>query len=339
MVKNLSKRNLSIAERRSRLPVAYRVGIIALALLYGIVLASLPLEALYDRPTYIFWAGHSEEILRNFWSQGILVTLANEPLWWSINIFLSFFFTPEGIVRTLIIIPAIIVAYLILQADPKHFIWLLLFLFVPGVIRHHIMAIRQGVAVAIFLLAWFSTNKYWRRFLFLLTPLVHVSFFIVLVLMALTWLVRKMRFAYELRSLAFLCIGIAMGIGGMAWLGEMVGSRQAEALTIEWYAARMPEASGLGALFWTMIFVIYSLQGKVFTRNHTFELGSIIFYISTYHFLPIAGRIFTSILPVVLLAGLELTGWRRLAFGTLVLSWVVLYYGLRWSQPWLGFGV
>jgi len=309
-----------------------------IALIYGIILASLPLETLYDRYTHVVWAAHSRELLQNFWSQGVLVALANEPLWWLINIFLSSFLGPENTVRTLIMVSATIFAYLMLRVSPKHFIWLLLFLFVPGVIRHYIMAIRQGVAVTMFLLAWFSTNKHWRRILFLLTPFVHISFFIALMLLVVANVVRKMRFAYDLRTIAFLCIGVTAGIGGIKLIGEMVGARQVEALTTGWYASRMPEASGLGALFWSIIFVIYSLQGKNFTRNHAFELGSIIFYISIYPFLPIAGRVFTSVLPVVLLASLELTRWRRLVFCTLVLSWVGFYYGQRLSQPWFGFG-
>jgi len=331
--------SLNLPKLPAEVTFPYRAAIIVIAVAYGSVLGSLPVQAFYDRDGYLFYATHAEEILRTFWSQGILVGLVNEPLWWLINVFLSFFLTPEGIVRILIIVPAAIVAYQILRVNPRHFLWLLLFLFVPGVIRHYIVTIRQGVAVAIFLLAWFSSAKYWRKFLFLLTPLVHVSFFIVLGLMALTWLVRQMKFAYDLRSLAFLSLGIAMGIGGMAWMGEIVGARQAEALSSGWYSSRMPEASGLGAIFWAVILVLYSLQGRSFTRSHAFELGAMFFYISTYPFLPIAGRIFTSVMPVVLLAGLELTGWRGLLFRGLVLSWVVFYYGLHWSQPWLGFGM
>jgi hypothetical protein len=76
-----------------------------------------------------------------------------------------------------------------------------------------------------------------------------------------------------------------------------------------------------------------------FLKAHVFETGLIVFYLSTYWLIEVTARIFESGVLLVLMAGLALSGWRRLGF----LAMIVVFGGVMWSmrigKPAMGFGV
>ena len=308
------------------------VTILLIALGYGLVLAGLPLEVFKDRANYLIYADQSLLIFLGHWSQGVLTGLANEPIWLLINAGLNLIFEPETTLRIIIGVPASIVAYLVLRTDSKNFIWLLLFLLLPQILKNHIVHLRQGVAISIFLLGWFSNSRSLSWFLLLLTPFIHASFFFILALLALTTIASKLRLAADLRNILFVVFGLATGVS-LAGLAQYLGARQA--LEYDFTTAQI---SGLGFIFWTMVLVILISQGRSFMRQHAFAIGSLVFYLSTYFFIEVTARIFESSLAILLLAGLQMSGWRRITFISMIMSYGVLGYALRLDQPWLGFG-
>jgi len=142
-----------------------------------------------------------------------------------------------------------------------------------------------------------------------------------------------MRFAADLRTLTFVLAALVVGTG-LVRIAVLLGARQATE-----YQFTATDVSGLGFVFWFVMFLILCLKGKVFMRKHAFELGAIVFYLGTYFLIEVAARIFESVLIPVLLTGLNLTSWRRLAFYALLMLYTVLWYSLRLGQPWLGWGV
>jgi hypothetical protein len=61
--------------------------------------------------------------------------------------------------------------------------------------------------------------------------------------------------------------------------------------------------------------------------------------LGTYWLIEVTARIFESGLPLVLLAGLSLSGWRRVVFLFAVLGSGSLMWLMRLGQPAMGFGI
>lgn len=312
---------------------AYTAGIIVLALAYGFALASLPLEGFQDRSNYLTYAETAPLILFGYLQDGWLSVLANEPAWLAINAGLSLWLPPETIVRVLIFVSATTVAYTILRLGPQHFLWLLLFLLVPNVIKNYVIHLRQGIAIAVFMLGWQSSSRFWRAAFFAAAPLIHASYFFVLLLLALSRLTREFKFAADLRFLSFLISGLGTALT-LGVLAQAVGARQAEV-----YEFTMDQISGVGFVFWFFILLIFMIDRREFLTRHSFAVGAIVFYLSSYFFVEVSGRIFESAILVVLLAGLDLRGWRRGIFVGAILSFSCASWIVRLSQPALGFGI
>ena len=166
---------------------------------------------------------------------------------------------------------------------------------------------------------------------FVMTPFIHASFFFILALLALTWVLRSIRFAPDLKTISYIAAGIGFGLG-LGVLAELLGARQ-----VGTHAFERTDVSGLGFLLWVMILGIMLSAGKTWLRDHAFESGVVIFYLATYWLIEVTARIFESGLVVVLLAGLTLRGWRRQVFLGIVLGAGALAWVLRIGRPALGF--
>jgi len=309
--------------------LAYHLSLILISLSYGFILSSMPLTIFKDRFAYLRYAENSLDKLFQYWANSPLTGIVNEPLWLLINYVLSIFFTPENVLRVIIFIPATITALIVLQHGPKHFIWLLVFLLMPQVIKSHIIHLRQGLASTVFLMGWLSCKPTIRLTFIAITPFIHSAFFIVIMLLALSKIANHLRISVDLRATLFTIAGIFMGIGGLHWASEVLGARQAGI-----YSFEMKAASGLGFVFWFLVLLVMSLQGRDFIRRHTFELGTIIFYLSTFFFIEVATRIFKCTMIPLLLAGIYLTDWRRQVFFILIVFYGVSQHALDFYNSW-----
>lgn len=304
-----------------------------LALSYGLVSSQLPDSTFKDFHNYLVYAENSWAILIGYSLRGPVSVLANEPVWLLLNASLATYFVPETVVRLIIFLSGSSVSWLVLRHYPQHFVWLLLFLFLPQVIKNHLIHLRQGAAIALFLWGWFSVNRTVRYLLFGLTPFVHASFYFVLALLWLTWTLRQIRFAADLRTIAYIAVGLTVGVSA-GWLAQVAGARQAAQYNFE-----TTDVSGLGFLLWLMVAGILLTGGRKYLRKYAFESGVVIFYLVTYWLIEVTARIFESGLMLVLIAGLGLHGWRKQAFLAVILGSGALAWLMRVSRPALGFAV
>jgi hypothetical protein len=309
------------------------MAILWIAAMYGGGLALLPLDEFLDRENYLAYAANSWDIFLRYWDSGALITLANDPLWLLINAALGRVFSPEITLRALIFAPATVVAYIVLTTEPRHFLWLLLILFVPQVIKNHVIHLRQGAAISVFLMGWFSPSRFRHWILLSAAPMVHSSFFFILALLLMTGLFERLRLAADFRTLGVASAGILVGTG-LGWLATSIGARQAEE-----YVFGSAPVSGLGFVFWFAMLVVFLSEGGAFRRRHAFECGIVVFYLSTYFLVEVTARIFESGLVIVLLSGLALTGWRRQIHVALLLFYSMAYWMSRVEDPWMGFGI
>lgn len=304
---------------------------LVVALTYGFLLSQLPDVHFKDFNNYLIVAQSSGLIALKNADDGLLRFLSNEPVWLLINTGLGLFLDPEVVVRVIIFFSASSAAWLILRNHPQFFIWLILFMFLPQVIKNYLIHLRQGAAVAVFLWGWFSDRRSTRCLLIGLTPLIHASFFFILALLLLSSALRLVRFASDLKIVTYVASGVIFAFS-LSLLTELLGARQAEQ-----YSFERSVVSGLGFFLWSTLLCIMLSTDKKWLRDHTFEIGIVVFYLATYWLIEVTARIFESGLIIVLLAGLTLRGWQQRAFLAIVLGAGVFAWFLQTGQPSLGF--
>ncbi len=289
--------------------------------------------SILDRMNYLEYAGSSEVIILRNIASGYLSFLVNEPIWLLINILFNQFVQPEVTVRIIIFFASFVSCFLILKSNSKHLLILFVFLVFPNVLIKYIIHLRQGLAVSFFLLGWFSSKKHTRLILFFTSSLIHSSFFFVLLLYLLTKIFQKIKISNELSFILVVIFGLVTSLL-ISSVSNFLGARQGAE-----YNFNATQVSGFGFLFWSLIFTIFCLQGKSFITNHLFELSILIFYLSTYFLIDVTGRIFESVVILILLAGVDLTKWRKLAFFYAVTGFVGISWLLSLNKSWFGWGL
>nr|BCN18623.1 putative O-antigen polymerase [Vibrio cholerae] len=313
--------------------VGYNFLIFLLSFLYSFSLTYLiPIDAVFDRVNYLTYASDSEIIVARYLLSGSGSLIFNEPIWLALNVLLSFLFSPENTVRVIIFISSFLSSYFVMRVSPKNFFFLLFILFIPQVIGKYIVHLRQGLAISVFLVGWYITNIKLRYLFFFITPFIHSSFFFILLLLFFTEASLKMKLARDVRSILVVCVGLALGVG-LSYIASFFGARQATE-----YQFTSDSVSGIGFLFWLGILSLYWFQGRVFFRKHAFSISAITFYLSTYFFLEVSGRIFESMTIIVLLASIDLRAWRKSVFLIALSCFVLLSWLLRANQPMFGWG-
>lgn len=307
----------------------YELVCLVIAILYGLLVASFPMENIVDRENYLIYAESSLIIIARYLNQGILSFLSNEPLWLFTNVLLSQFGTPEQTIRLVTGISGFIIAFKVLRFNPKYFVFLFFLLLLPQVMKNHVVHLRQGLAISVFIMGWYLDNKRLRILLIGITPLIHSSFFFVLFLFGVNWFLSKIRFAIDLKAAFFISVSIILGLS-FEVISSLLGSRQANLYT------EGASVSGFGFLFWLSILTIYLLEGKKFAQKHAFVISVLIFYLCTYFLFGATARVFESALLLIVLAGLSLTNWRKQAFYITSILYFIFQFGPRIMQPYLG---
>ncbi len=308
------------------------LGIFFFSVLCAFTLASMPIDAFMDRINYLNYAKNSDEILFSYLQSGLLKIVFNEPAWLFLNTGLSKIFQPEVTLRVIIFFSSFITIYVISKNYPRYFFFVVLFLLSPLVMTKYIVHLRQGLAISIFLLGWFSLNSGRRLFFYLLSPFVHSSFFFVLLFLFIKWLCKKLNMTIGIQGILYLMLGGIVGFF-LPYIAQALDARQAQE-----YAFKMADVSGLGFIFWLFVLILYAFQGGEFLKKNIFQVGTLIFYLSTYFLIEITGRIFESTVVLVLLSSLMLNGWRKKSFTFIYIAFFVALYFKRYSEPWFGWG-
>lgn len=296
-----------------------RVPCLLVALAFGGTLAALPFLAFQDRQNYLRYATHSLILLGKYALGGVLVTIANEPVWLLLNAALGSVLPPEAVVRTLIFTSALVMSYVMLRRGvDRGWGWLLLFLFMPQLLDNYTTHLTQGCAIAVFLAGWFSVSRIRRWLLLGLSPLIHSSFFVVLALYAMIGVMKKLRLAEDVVVAGVVACGGVMSVG-FVWAASALGARQGS----EYQDVASASVSGVGFAFWLVVLLLLLLEGRSLVQKNALAIAALVFYLATYFFLQFTGRIFECMIALVLVAGLRLTSWRRATFIALSICWLI----------------
>lgn len=306
-------------------------GYIIFSVAYGAVLASLPDASFKDFNSYMNYAENSRAIWDRYASRGALVLVFNEPVWLLTNISFSFFLSSEAVIRFIILISMSVLAFVLLKNNPKHAIWICLILIHPQIIKNGLVHLRQGLAIAVFLLSYYAIAPKRRIFLMALSPLIHSSFFVLFAVQFVPNAIRKIGLTPRIVIFLFGMVGIIVGLL-IPFIASLVNARQAS-----YYSQSVIDVSGLGFLMWSMILANFLFDRREYIDKYFFEINLVTFYLAIYWVSDLSARIFESGLALVLVAGLYLGGIKRYLFlGIFGASMAFMWYQ-RLGQSRLGF--
>ena len=301
---------------------------LAIALAFATILCLLPSDGLLDRGNYRAYVENAPLIMLRWDIVDFIRILANEPVWIMINVALGKFLWPEQALQAIIFVSTALTSFFFLRTGRQKLLPLIMmfaFLLLPQVLKNHVIHLRQGLGVALFLTGWFSASPKWRWMLWILAPLLHSSFFFVVLMISVAQLCSRWRTPLPIVWATFLFLGVGISLSLEVVAGAM-GARQVE----EWEFGKISGISGLGFLFWTALFLFVSFQPREFLREHILEFGTVIFYLATYFLSPAAGRVFESTLLLVVVAGLRMRApSREIYLGAIagfgMLQWLMIF--------------
>lgn len=302
------------------------------AIIYAGTLSQIPNEEFGDYQNYLEYAANSRELLLRNSDSGFFATFFNEPIWLMINAILNEFASPKNAVSVIIFFSALIFSVLtISNVSIKSSAWVILFLLLPLVLKNYLVHIRQGLAISLFLLGYFS-NRRWIKILSIgCSPLIHSSFFFIIPFLCLSKSKIILRQQAWIGCLLYFLLSIIF-VDILGFIALFLGARQAGEIDL-----LIVNSSGLGFIFFAYLFVLMVIEGKGFYRMYSFEISILIFYLATYFTFSISSRIFESVVMLVLLAGLSLSSWRRMSFLCGILFYGFMSWFIRFDQFLMGF--
>lgn len=313
--------------------IIYGLLCLIVSFLYAYFLSSLDMNAYVDRDNYLAYASFASNIFDRNLLNGFEYVLTNEPVWLGINSLISVFFDPEMVVRCIIFLSSFVTSFLVLRHKSKYFLILIIFLLMPQVLKNNVIQLRQGMGIAFFLLGWYSTRNVFRFLFFSLACLIHSSFFLIIPLLVFNKFYSKLSYMRYTQVVILVLLGIFVGLFGVDF-ASYFGARQGSE-----FNGLDANVSGFGFMFWILIAVVFFMEGKAFIKAHSLQFSIIILYLATYYLTVITARVFESGLLIVLLAGLSLTGNRKLVFISAIIFYFCLQWYLRIDLPGYGWGI
>lgn len=305
----------------------------ALGLIYATFLTALPIDNFLDRVGYFMYARTSRSIA-DFYSYSIVSYLTNEPIWLMMNSLLYSFVTDETVIRIFIFVPAFVSAYLLGSKGRYHPLLVVIALLTPGIAQNYIIHIRQGVAIAVFMVGFLSDDRRVRYAMVALAPFIHSAFFVVSPLFFVVEAARM--FGNMSVYLRFGIIALAL-IVIVAFLGVIMSS--ALVRQVDEYQNIDAEFSGLGFIFWSSIFMLFISEGRQFLERNMLQILVMIFYLMIYFFAPFAGRVLECVLIPVFMSGMALSSWKRALFIIGIVLYSAQFYYVNSDLYWFGWGV
>ena len=284
-----------------------------IALSCSLYLTSAPIDVFPDRQNYLDYAEwRSLEYFLTIGDQPSWVLLFSEPVWHIINISLGYLFPKEVVVRLIIFFPAFALYFIALKyfSSRASFGLALIFIFFslhPIYLSNHFHHLRFALALSAFVLAFNVKSYYFKYILLLSAPLIHVSFFVYLLLSLFGVISDKFRNKIFILSFLVILLSVMM----VFFLG------QAENIAItqlQRYSEREIDVGG--GMFFVMlsIFILMASEGKWFAREHIVAFSFLGLYLASYWVFPYSRRFLDAGLWFVLVAGLSLSRIRRYAF-------------------------
>lgn len=281
-----------------------------------------------DREWYLVYAQFSLDMIVKNLTNGIVVFLANEPLFLLINSILSLVFSPENTINIIIFISSFLTLYSLGRLSKNKLIIIVLFAISPTVLLKYTTHIRQGLAMSIYflgLVGYLENKKY--RYLMYLSPLVHSSMAFIIVYEIFELFFKKIKFTSGLRLLAS-SIFLTTFMLSIPKIAFFLGDRRAQ----EYVFNLDLSGSGIGFFIWLLAGVCFITFKKNDFISTICSYG-IVFYLISYFYLDFGARIFESIFPLIILSSVtDKRLWFRSSYTLFLIGYAILLWfsGARW---------
>lgn len=309
------------------LPVTSLFVVIGLSVLYAYFVQSdhANFDLTLDGKNYLNYANNSKLIWQRYISNGTIKLVFNEPIWLGINIVLGSFFEPSTTVRIIQVLFAFIFSFTLLkQSASLHtekclFVLSILIIFSPFLVKNYITHLRQGSAIAVFVLGYYSQNKRLRYALILVSPFIHSSFFMIVPLVFICGTIGSQK---NISYVFVFCLAYAIFVSlAILVVAKIVGARQSEL-----YSNALLDISGVGFFVWLCILFLFLSSGYSFVKNNQFSIAVILLYLVSYPCMAVSARIFESGVSIVIVSGLYLRKTQRVIY----ILFLLTLFGVGW---------
>lgn len=252
-----------------------------------------------DRGIYAWWyATYPDYILNSYNGLNLLV---NEPLFIIFNLYLAKIMSPDNIVTLMVFIIVYSCSILIWKYSRNIcylFLGLLILFFFPYLFHFQFVVLRQALATLVFLIPIiFISNAKVKNILILLSPFIHSLFFLIVPIYFLYLFFKGKNIKFDKILFAFFLISIASNFLFYT-LGNFLGFRQ---MNEEHITGEVVTGGGAFIFFILIFLYLYKFYREKRDFIYEFSLILLIFFLATYFFLPIAGRLMSTLSLIILL--------------------------------------
>lgn len=281
-----------------------------------------------DRQNYLNYFFVHESLLESLLQGNFLSIVTSEPVFTLLWVSLSHVTDTElSALKVLIFSSSLVASFVILERRGVPFFWKALILVFPWFLVNYIMTLRQGVAIAVLLYAHFYLAGRWRWVLYAITPLIHYSFFLVLVVLILANVLKAGKVTNSVRLLSLNIFAILSSILVLSivsgWV--LIPIKELESLSLG-YAEKISLNLGFGFLYSGVVLILMLTSERDFIKNNLISIIAITIYLYGVIFFPPISRFLQIFSPLIVLAGLQLTGYRLLSFKGLLVLHVIYFF-------------
>lgn len=273
-----------------------------------------------DLQSYINYIYSSPIVLLEMYDTGSFFSiLTGEPIWLAINAFLGYFLSADSAVDLIVFFSSFTSAYLIIinNKAKRAIIFILLILLLPQILSKYTIHLRQGLAISIFMIWYYSFNRSSRMLIPVLLPFIHSSFFVIMLFIAINKVFNRVSMeSYLIFFFAFSTIVSLVFVD----VGSFSGARQANS-NVNLSVA----VSGLNFIYWFAFLSLIIAQGRVYFHRYRLEISFIILYLCGYFVNPYAGRILESTMIIILPILFYLKSKKKIGL-VLIISLFLLQY-------------
>lgn len=261
----------------------------------SIFLCFMPNEWFRDRDNYLIYAGSSDRIYESYIGYSIYF---NEPIFLKLNQILSSIFQYDSIPHIFVFFISFTFFFNLIKCSKTSIMFLLgviLMLTIPYVIQSQLVALRQGIATALFMWGFLNIkNEKNLLLLILFCGFVHSIFFLIFVFYYLNFIAFK-EVKLEKKMIFNLLGMIVFSVFSIA-IAKFFGLRQGDEYTESFSRG----GGGAFIIFLIIATYLYFYGEKNNKRLFEFSILGIILFLSAYFLTPIAGRFFNTIAPFII---------------------------------------
>lgn len=237
----------------------------------------------------------------------------------------ALFDSPEMMVRVLIAISSFIFSFSLLKIDRLNFGIKILILLFPWVTVNYIMTLRQGLALSLFMYAYFHGSRNVKVFIYFLVPLIHYLFWIVIGLLGIRVIIKNLKISVGVVGVSFLSIITLMLLVLFFSLlnYDLFAAGELQNL-LAGYRNKLGFDIGFGWIFWLLVLILFGSQRIGLIKGNYLSFAFLVLYLVFAPFFPPVSRIMQVGAPIILVAALGKTG---LSGGHRIsLLWMIVFH-------------